>query len=345
MRIILLTLLLALLGGCKSSPSKPVYERVADEVRMLIDSGYLQSPYVEIYEILSNDSSLIYTIGPSNSPASISAELPTRVLRYKDKYLCFIELYEKSMTRTELFEQGIVKDSMFSMNEISYYVENLWYLGMSKYSSDKTLMKYNPTSDNYCLNRFSRFWKYFSGEHPRKDLPAVILISHDLLLSDCTHSDIDSIRTSQIISVCGEIEINNNTDLAQVISFDSIRKPFYVVNGEDTLDLIIRNSFQTSIKVRPHDCEVLRYQSEPNDAFFRRIDSDDVWMSLYRILSNSTFCNMRINSVVHNIRLLHNDLTMKNYLLDKEGNAITYFFNKGVMNKEKRSQDFFFLKE
>lgn len=102
-------ILFILLGGCVSPSFSPVeiHQRVAEQVKVLIDSGYLQTPYIEINEVLSNDSSIIYSIKGADSPGSDGAELPSKVMTYKGKYLCFIELDEQEMSRTELFEKEL----------------------------------------------------------------------------------------------------------------------------------------------------------------------------------------------------------------------------------------------
>jgi len=106
MKNLVYVILFILLGGCVSPSFSPVeiHQRVAEQVKVLIDSGYLQTPYIEINEVLSNDSSIIYSIKGADSPGSDGAELPSKVMTYKGKYLCFIELDEQEMSRTELFE-------------------------------------------------------------------------------------------------------------------------------------------------------------------------------------------------------------------------------------------------
>ena len=88
-----------------SSTLPEIHQRVADQVKILIDKGHLSAPYIEIYESFSNDSNVFYYISNSDSPGSENAELPSRVLEYKGRYFCFIELDEPEMTRTELFER------------------------------------------------------------------------------------------------------------------------------------------------------------------------------------------------------------------------------------------------
>lgn len=64
MKNLVYVILFILLGGCVSPSFSPVeiHQRVAEQVKVLIDSGYLQTPYIEINEVLSNDSSIIYSI-------------------------------------------------------------------------------------------------------------------------------------------------------------------------------------------------------------------------------------------------------------------------------------------
>ena len=55
MKNLVYVILFILLGGCVSPSFSPVeiHQRVAEQVKVLIDSGYLQTPYIEINEVLS----------------------------------------------------------------------------------------------------------------------------------------------------------------------------------------------------------------------------------------------------------------------------------------------------
>ena len=92
MRKLVYVVLLIILGGCiPPSPSlEDIHQRVAKQVEVLIDSGYLLTTYIEIDEVFSTDSNSLYYIGESDSPGSDGAELPSRVIKYKERYLCFI---------------------------------------------------------------------------------------------------------------------------------------------------------------------------------------------------------------------------------------------------------------
>ena len=54
MKNLVYVILFILLGGCVSPSFSPVeiHQRVAEQVKVLIDSGYLQTPYIEYYQMI-----------------------------------------------------------------------------------------------------------------------------------------------------------------------------------------------------------------------------------------------------------------------------------------------------
>lgn len=120
--------------------------------------------YLEVLEIVSNDSNVIYRVRPSDSAASCTDELPSRVLNYKDKYLCFIELDEQEMSRTELFEKGIVADSNFQSNSLDFD-DGFWLLALQKYGKEHVLVKYREEYDD--IVELPELWPYLSGGSPQ----------------------------------------------------------------------------------------------------------------------------------------------------------------------------------
>jgi hypothetical protein len=89
MRKFIYTVLLIALGSCTLPQKTPedIKQRITRQVELLLDSGYLTStPYIEVYEVVSNDSSVIYTIMQSDSPASSYAELPSKVIQLKGHF-------------------------------------------------------------------------------------------------------------------------------------------------------------------------------------------------------------------------------------------------------------------
>mgnify|MGYP002763541291 CR=1 FL=1 len=66
MRKLIRIIMVVIFGGCMSSSSTlpEIHQRVADQVKILIDKGHLSAPYIEIYESFS----VFYYISNLDSP-------------------------------------------------------------------------------------------------------------------------------------------------------------------------------------------------------------------------------------------------------------------------------------
>ena len=242
MRKLVYVVLLIILGGCiPPSPSlEDIHQRVAKQVEVLIDSGYLLTTYIEIDEVFSTDSNSLYYIGESDSPGSDGAELPSRVIKYKERYLCFIELDEPEMSRTELFERGFVSDSNFHEN-LCLNRGRDWLLALRKYEDKHILVKMLP--NYYRLFEYPELWSYFSGDIPQEKTALMGLTSHDIIvpssyIPDLFELEIDSLK-NYVERFSGEIFVRNQTDSVLLLSRNSARSMCYaVINGPDTLKWI-----------------------------------------------------------------------------------------------------------
>ncbi|GAA6258899.1 Imm65 family immunity protein [Bacteroides sp. f07] len=342
--------LLILLGGC-TSPStslKEIHQRVVDQIALLVDSGYLQTQYIEVMERVSNDSSVIYSISASDSPASRTDELPSKVIKYKDKYFCFIKLEEPEMSRTELYEKGIVSDSTFWSNE---YIsdEGFWLLAIRKYENKHVLVKERAEYIGY-VTEYPELWEYLSGSFQHGSPLSMALHSHNIAVADSLLFQLDDLVVDSlkhyIESFFGMIQLKNQTDSTIILSNNNLNDLSYaVVNGADTLRLILRDSLPAVIE--PHGADFPRFDSESPHRFLQKLPEQDVWMSMYRLFCDSTFCFLKVNGVPTNFRILHDDTRFFNYMeVDsnarnlKLGNGRRVFYNKGVYDKDERGRKF-----
>ena len=343
MRKLVYVVLLIILGGCISpSPSlEDIHQRVAKQVEVLIDSGYLLTTYIEIDEVFSTDSNSLYYIGESDSPGSDGAELPSRVIKYKERYLCFIELDEPEMSRTELFERGFVSDSNFHEN-LCLNRGRDWLLALRKYEDKHILVKMLP--NYYRLFEYPELWSYFSGDIPQEKTALMGLTSHDIIvpsshIPDLFELEIDSLK-NYVERFSGEIFVRNQTDSVLLLSRNSARSMCYaVINGPDTLKLVLRDSLPVAIA--PHDFKSLKYDSEPPHSFLQNLPDKDIWMSMYKLFSDSTFCFLNINNIPQKFRIMHNDAVYSSDLRDSLSKRVRYIYNKGVYDKEERIRRFF----
>ncbi|WP_175630537.1 Imm65 family immunity protein [Bacteroides acidifaciens] len=340
-----------LFWGCMSPslPLEEVHQRVTKQIELLIDSGYLTMPYIEINEIVSNDSNVVYRIGCSDSPASLDAELPSRVMKYKERFLCFIELDEPEMSRTELFRQGVVADSAFREN---LYLGDTcyWLLACRKYEEKQTLVRIDVPqiiglSDfpYKTIFDYPELWPYFSGGKPYGKSSLMVLNSHDIIVSkpyipELYSLDIDSLK-QYIDRFSGEIFLRNLTDSSLTFSSDSTIKMHYaVVNGVDTLNLYLRDSLP--IVVKAHGYKILKYESEHPHSFLQKLPEQNIWMSMYKLFSDSTFCFLSIDGMSQNSEIMHNDTQWGSYMKGSLSTGNRLFFNKNIDDKEARGLRF-----
>lgn len=327
-----------------STSLKEIHQRVADQIALLVDSGYLQNQYVEIIETASNDSSVIYRIRISDSAGSGTDELPSRVIKYKDKYFCFIELDELEMSRTELFEKGIVADSTFQANSLDFD-DGFWLLALRKYEDKHILVKDRFEYSSY-ITEYPELWPYLSGGSPLEKPLFMALDSHNIAVADSLLPQLDNLEVDSlkhyIERFFGVIQLKNQTDSTIVLSNNDLNDLSYaVVNGADTLKLVLRDSLP--IIIEPHRYEFPRFDSAPPHKFLQKLPEKDVWMSMYRLFCDSTFCFLKVNGIPIKFRILHDDTNFFNYIaVDSDAQKVNFghnrriFYNKGIYDKEQR---------
>lgn len=101
----LYVILLFAIVGCVKHPLSKVQQMVETQVKLLVDSGCIRNQYVVLCELVFNDSYHIYIIADSEFPMDvIPLEIPSKIVPYKDKYLCFIEWDEPEMSVNKMKE-------------------------------------------------------------------------------------------------------------------------------------------------------------------------------------------------------------------------------------------------
>lgn len=330
---IILFSLLWLLLGCMHKPNDVnIYQRAIGYVMPLVDSGYIVDKYIHIYEHAENDSNSLYSLFGGDSPTSDLAEFPSRIIKFNDRYFCFIELDEPELS-VEQINQITNCDSATVMSRTDINA-NIWFMGVSKYKNSGVVVKRSPDADY--LFDYTELWPYFSGGQPENPDFYMCLEDHDMILSDSSYLESDSLKF-YIKKICGRIYVKNKTDSTIVLSSDVLNRTFIIANGSDTLSLSLRDSLP--IEIPTNGFEVLSYESSENSSFYQKLPCKNTWMSLYKILSDSTFSFLKINGEAKTIRLLHKD-SPTHYIRNDSGEILKTFRNKGVFDKEKRNSRF-----
>ena len=174
-------ILLFVIVGCKQPTINKVQQAVEAQTKLLVDSGLIANEYVVLYELAINDSNHIYSIQAADCPADLKFEYPSKIIKYKDKYLCFIELDEQEMSRNELFEKGIVADSNFQSNSLDFD-DGFWLLALQKYGKEHVLVKYREEYDN--IVEMPELWPYLSGGSPQSQPVFMSMDKHYIVVAD-----------------------------------------------------------------------------------------------------------------------------------------------------------------
>ena len=217
-------ILLFVIVGCKQPTINKVQQAVEAQAKLLVDSGLIANEYVVLYEVAINDSNPIYSIQAADCPADLKFEYPSKIIKYKDKYLCFIELDEAPMSAKEMIEASSYSGNLVVEGDGG----KSWLLVVSKLGEKKILIDTSLFRGWGTYFNITELWPYFSGYV--KGCPVQMgVMSHDVELSDSYLScNVDSIKrnllwnenqnTTMIKNVYGQMYLKNNTDSVVYLS-------------------------------------------------------------------------------------------------------------------------------
>lgn len=325
--------------GCKQPAINKVQQAVEAQAKLFVDSGLIVNEYVILYELAINDSNHIYRIQAADCPADLKFEYPSKILKYKDKYLCYIELDELPMSADEMID-------------ISGYSGNLveeggggesWILVVSKLGKKKILIDISLLEGWGTYFNITELWPYFSGYV--KGCPVQMgIMSHDVELNDFYLScNIDSIkrnlfwnenqRATMIKNVYGQIYLKNNTDSVVCLS-SSTKRHYAVVNGQDSLYLSLCDSLP--IILGPNEKRILEYKSLPRqDVFFRNLALiEDSWGDFYKLFCRSTYSLISVNGRDYQTKVMFHDIDNYGFDVSAMPGFLFRILNHGIYDKK-----------
>lgn len=145
--------------GCAQPTLNKVQQSVEKQAGLLVDSGLIVNKYVILYELAINDSNHIYRIQASDYPAW-GLDYPSKIVQYKDRYFCFIELDEFPMSTEEMIEQTGYSGNLLSEGGGG----ETWILVVSKRGEKKKLIDISLLEPGWVTYfNIKELWPYFSG--------------------------------------------------------------------------------------------------------------------------------------------------------------------------------------
>ncbi|WP_291592698.1 Imm65 family immunity protein [Bacteroides sp.] len=325
--------LLFAIVGCKQSPLSQVQQVVEAQTKLLVDSGYIENKYVVLYELGISDSNHIYSVADSEFPVDATLELPSKIVKYKDKYLCFVELDEPEMLIDEMEKNAHYYGN--PMVDTKYLVKFL--IGVSKSGQKKVLIG-APSGEDTHFYDITELWPYFSGYV--EDCPVQMgIVSHDARIYSGQTFNVDSIRQQLLAgtkNIYGEMYLKNNTDSVVCLS-SSTKKHYAIINNQDTLYLSLCDSLP--ITLGPHESTVIQYESIPNRKFYKKMALEkDPWGYFYNLFCESTYSFMKINQEDLKTRVMFWGSTYFYgfEVTNEEGERLFHILNHGIYDKEER---------
>lgn len=327
---LLYVIILLALFGCKPNLNN-VQQRAEKQVKNLIDNGDITHKYVQILELAVNDSNHIYRVYDIDSPIGERyLELPSKIIEYKNKYICFIELYEPELPKKE-----VDRLTNYTGNALEPQIGHEWLLGISTYGERETILEFTPEYDSYF--DYIELCPYFSG-YTRSRVQMGIS-SHDIQMTMFYHPmNMDSVKRHIVRyyteKIFGEIYLRNNTDSIVWLRNDTENLQFAIFSKTDTLYLALCDTLP--IRLIPHERRVVKYESIMNHSFFNNLSSDDPWMHLYQLLCDSAFCLMKRDEEVGRNRVMHLDCAYGCNVINESGKTIYEILNRGIYDKNAR---------
>lgn len=328
---------------CCTLPSvDKIQQNVELQVKLLVDSGYIQHKYVYSVAWSFNDSNYLYLIADSDYPMhGVYLECPSKIISYKDKYLCFKERDKAGMSIDEMRNiTNYSGDPIHCDEEFEYR----WILVMSNQGERKKLINieqkkdYEGFTDNtdYLFDRIE-LWPYLSGYV--KHCPIQIgLVSHNVeIYAAHLEHNVDSLNLRRklldnIKGISGIIYLRNNTDSTVCLSSDS-QMNYAIAYGKDTLYL----SSDSTISLKPYQSGVMHYHSIPNSNFWNKLRLEkDPWGHFHQLFSKSAYCLMDVNCHKETIQMMYfNDNTF--FIYNERGDNLFRIVDYGIDDEYGRS--------
>ena len=327
--------------GCMQPTLNKVQQMVEKQAGLLVDSGLIVNKYVILYELAINDSNHIYQIQASDCPA-LGLDYPSKIVQYKDRYFCFIELDEFPMSTDVMIEQTGYSGNL----NMEGGGGETWILVVSKRGEKKKLIDISLLEPGWVTYfNIKELWPYFSG-YVKEETVQMGIISHDVELNDfSSFYNVDSIkqkifwdedqRSTMIKELVGEMYLKNNTDSTICVSSETT-KHYAVVNNHDSLYLSLCDSLPIILK--PNEYKIIKYKTLPHqECFFKSAASEkDCWGYLYNLFCNFTYCLMNIDGEIMQNKIMFHDINNYGFKVhSRYGYGIDLrILNHGIYDKE-----------
>lgn len=266
MRFCILLLLLSL-SGCM--PDKDLKLAIKEAKRIINDESSEKSCLI-MYKVCQNENGIVYYLFYDDNPCfDPTDDCPTKIIKYKNKFICLINPNEESqISRHEACQLTGCSD----IDGTDLWNEKVWYIGVSLKENEHIRLEVNGNDRCSLLPyHFPQLLSYLFDEYNESHIPRFILDGYEIAVDDKYEPEKN--MNDYINNLTGTFYFSNPNDPF----FNSTDSYFATISRMDTLRYHVKDTINRHLFI-----DSVSYTS-----FFKRLS--DARKSLDEILRDSTY--------------------------------------------------------
>lgn len=260
-------ILLLFLSGCMLNKDLNL---AIKEAKNIIDEESSDLSCLLMYKVCQNENGIVYYLFYDDNPCfDPTDDCPTKIIKYKNKFICLIDSTEESqISRYEACQLTGCSDN----DGTDLWNEKAWYIGFSSKKNEYTKLEVNGNDHCSLLPyHYPQLLSYLFDEYNEFHIPRFIFDGYEVALDDKYEPGKN--MNDYINNLTGTFYFSNPNDPF----FNSTDSYFATISGMDTLRYHVKDTINRHLFI-----DSVSYIS-----FFKRLSSEG--MSLDVVLRDSTF--------------------------------------------------------
>jgi hypothetical protein len=215
------------------------------EAKEIIDEENSEISCLLMYKVCQNENGIVYYLFYDDNPCfDPTGDCPTKIIKYKNKFICLIDSTEESQfSRHEAYQLTDCSDN----DGTDLWNEKAWYIGFSSKKNEYTKLEVNGNDRCSLLPyHYPQLLSYLFDEYNEFHIPRFIFDGYEIVVDDKYESGKN--MNDYINNITGTFYFSNPKDPF----FNSADSYFATISGMDTLryhvkDTINRHLFIDSV--------------------------------------------------------------------------------------------------
>lgn len=260
-------ILLLFLSGCMLNKDLNL---AIKEAKNIIDEERSDLSCILVYKVCQNENGIVYYLFYDDNPCfDPTDDCPTKIIKYKNKFICLIDSTgESQISRYEACQLTGCSDN----DGTDLWNEKAWYIGFSPKKNEYTRLEVKGNDHCSLLPyHYPQLLSYLFDEFNEFHIPRFIFDGYEVALEDKYEPGKN--MNDYINNLTGTFYFSNPNDPF----FNSTDSYFATISGMDTLRYHVKDTINRHLFI-----DSVSYTS-----FFKRLSSEG--MSLDVVLRDSTF--------------------------------------------------------